>query len=238
MARIFWEVFKKPDSDKTKVRQYIEAFAVAGFLALVIRAFVVQAFVIPSGSMEDSLLVGDHLLASKFVYGERIPFTDWRLPGFRKPRQGDIIIFKSPDDPSKDFIKRCVATEGQVVEVLDKKLYVDGKRFPDPPLSKFVEPYVIPAGRGRRDNFGPYKVPPGHLFMMGDNRDNSRDSRFWGPLTMKYVKGKAVVLYWSWRPDLDSPRYRSVLSIPKILLYNLIHFPQRVRWTRIGHIVR
>ena len=238
MARILWEVFKKPEEEKSKVREYAEAIIVAVFLALIIRTFIIQAFRIPSGSMEDSLLIGDFLLANKFVYGAKIPFTDWRLPALKKPKQGDIIIFKFPKDPSKDFIKRCVATEGQVVEIKDKRLYVDGKWFPDPPKAKYIEPYVIPKGRGPRDNFSPYRVPPGHLFMMGDNRDNSRDSRFWGPLSMKYVKGEAMVLYWSWRPDFNAPRYFSPLSIPKMVLYNVIHFPQRVRWRRIFDAVR
>jgi signal peptidase I len=238
MARIFWELFKKPEEEKSKVREYAEAIIVAVVLALIIRSFIIQAFRIPSGSMEDTLLIGDFLLANKFVYGAKVPFTDWRLPALRKPKQGDIIIFKYPQDPSKDFIKRCIATEGQVVEIIDKKLYVDGKWFPDPSHSKYIEPYVIPKGRGQRDNFGPYKVPPDHLFMMGDNRDNSRDSRFWGPLSMKHVKGKAIVLYWSWRPDFNAPRYYSIFSIPKMLLYNIIHFPQRVRWSRIFDLVR
>jgi len=238
LARVIWEVFKKPDKEKSRGRQYIEAIVVAVLLASVIRAFVIQGFRIPSGSMEDTLLIGDVLFANKFIYGAKVPFTGWRLPALSKPKQGDIVIFEYPGDPSTDFIKRCVATEGQVVHIVDKKLYVDGKRFRDPPGSKFGHPYIIPEGRGSRDNFGPYKVPPGHLFMMGDNRDNSRDSRFWGPLAKEYVKGKGMVLYWSWRPDSRAPRFRSVLSAPKILAYNLIHLPQRVRWSRIGRIVR
>jgi len=223
---------------KSIVQEYIEAILVAVVLALVIRALLVQAFRIPSRSMEDTLLVGDFLLADKITYGAKIPFTDYRLPGLRDPRPGDIIIFQYPRDPKRDFIKRCVAVGGQTVEVRDKALYVDDQRIPDPPRSKHLRSEIRPRGMGPRDNYGPFKIPPGALFMMGDNRDDSSDSRYWGALPMKYVKGKALVIYWSWGEDENAPRFRSILSVPKILAYNLIHFPWRVRWLRIGDIIR
>ena len=197
---------------KSTFREYVEAIVLAVVLTVVIRGLVVQAFRIPTGSMEDTLLVGDFLFVNKLVYGSEIDigFAGHRLvyhrfPAIRKPHRGDIIVFRYPDDPSRDFIKRCVAVEGQTVQIKDKLLYVDGKAQ--------VEPYVIhgdervlPREVSQRDNFGPIVVPKGHIFMMGDNRDNSHDSRFWGPLAVNLVKGKAMILYWSWDADRRMPR--------------------------------
>ena len=189
--------------------------------------------------MEDTLLVGDFLLAGKFTYGPKVPFTNWRLPGLRRPEAGDIVIFQSPHDPDRDFVKRCVAGPGQTVEIRNKVLYVDGERTVDPPRSKYTDPGVFAEGaaQGRRDNYGPVTVPQGHYFMMGDNRDNSDDSRYWGYLPFKHVKAKAIVLYWSWAPDPVAPGYANLFSIPKMLVYNVFHFFQRVRWSRIGKLL-
>jgi signal peptidase I len=221
-------------------REYFEAILLAVALALVLRTFVIQAFRIPSASMEDTLLVGDFLLANKFLYGAKVPFTDWRLPAIREPRPGDIIIFQYPREPGRDFVKRCVAGPGQRVEVRNKVLFVDGERAVDPPRSKYTDVRVFKRGsnHGNRDNFGPASVPPGHYFMMGDNRDNSEDSRSWGFLPYGLIKGKAFILYGSWAPDPEAPAYTGVLSVPGMVLYNLIHFPRRVRWGRIGSLVR
>ncbi len=221
-------------------REYLEVILVAVGLALFLRTFVVQAFRIPSASMEDTLLVGDFLLANKFIYGAKIPFINWRLPALQEPESGDIIIFQYPLDPGRDFIKRCVAGPGQTVEIQNKVLYVDGKRTVDPLRSKYTNPTIRPkqSPEGIRDNFGPVEVPPDHFFMMGDNRDNSEDSRFWGFLPHSLIKGKAFILYLSWAPDPGAPGYTNLFSIPKIVLYNLLHFPSRVRWNRIGTIVQ
>lgn len=231
---------RKPQKAKSVTREYLEAILLAVGLALLIRTFVIQAFHIPSGSMEDTLLEGDFLITNKFLYGAQVPFTDWRLPGIRAPRPGDVVIFQYPLDPGRDFVKRCVAGPGQTVEVRNKILYVDGKRAVDPPRSKYVDPRVLPKEHpgGVRDNFGPAVVPPGHFFMMGDNRDNSEDGRYWGFLPYKYVKAKAIILYFSWIPDLNAPEYVSLASIPKMVAYNLIHFFGRVRWSRIGMVVK
>ncbi len=196
---------------KSAFREYIEAIVLAILLTVVIRGLVVQAFRIPSGSMEDTLLVGDYLFVNKMIYGSEIDIgsgdmrlVHYRFPAIRKPQRGDIIVFRFPEDPSRDFIKRCVALEGQRVEVRGKLLYVDGERQ--------EEPYVIHSDsrtlpRGSvRDNFGPLVVPKGQIFMMGDNRDNSLDSRFWGPLPIDLVKGKAMILYWSWDAGRRAPR--------------------------------
>ncbi len=195
---------------KTKkqiLKEYLEAIVTALLIALVIRAYVVQAFKIPSGSMIPTLLVGDHLLVNKFIYGIKLPFTDKRILVIKKPQRGDIIVFKYPEDPSRDFIKRVIAVEGDVVEEKNKVVYVNGQ-----PLS---EPYIQHTDRNRnpfepRDNFGPYIVPKNKLFVMGDNRDQSYDSRYWGYVDLKDVKGKALIIYWSWDGEKNMVRFKRI----------------------------
>ena len=182
---------------KSVIREYIEAFAVAIVLALIIRTFVVQAFKIPSGSMEPTLLVGDHILVNKFIYGEHIPFTDTKILDFRDPKRGEIIVFVYPKDESKDFIKRVIGVEGDTIEIKDKKLFINGQSFDDS-YGYFKDNAVIPGHVQPRDNFGPVTVPEDSLFVMGDNRDRSADSRFWGFVRLNQVKGKAFLIYWSW----------------------------------------
>lgn len=186
-------------------REYFEVLVTALALALLIRAFIVQAFRIPSSSMEDTLLVGDFLLVDKFSYGAKIPFTNTRLPGLGEPHRGDIIVFRAPH-VDKDFIKRCVAVGGDEVEMHDNVLFVNGV--------KMVEPYVKLEGRSPRvADFPARRVPPGHLLMLGDNRNNSQDSRFWGFLDMDRVKGKAFLLYWSWDSERRLPRLSRIGDI-------------------------
>ena len=230
---------KEPKSTK---REYISSLLIAVGLALLIRTAVVQAFYIPSGSMEDTLLVGDYLLANKFVYGAPIDiiFTNitlFRLPALRQPAPGDIVIFESPDDPDRDLIKRCVATGGQVVKIVAKQLYVDGVPWPDPPGAKYVDSMTHLANISTRDNFGPYKVPEGHYFMMGDNRDNSHDSRFWLSIPKDLVKGKAMIIYWSWDSQRRGPYYTGLASLPKVVGSFLWNFPSRVRFGRPGDVI-
>jgi len=231
---------RRTQRKKSVTREYAEAILLALALALVLRSFVVQSFHIPSGSMEDTLVEGDLFLGVKFLYGAKIPFTNWRLPGIRTPQPGDIVVFQYPLDPGRDFVKRCVAGPGQTVEVRNKVLYVDGERAVDPPRSKYIDPRVMPRehANGRRDHFGPITVPPGHYFLMGDNRDNSEDSRYWGFLPHSHLVAKAVVMYWSWAPDPHAPRYVNLASIPRMVFYNIVHFFQRVRWGRIGMVTR
>jgi len=236
------ETKKEKKSALTVLREYIESFGIALILALIIKCSVVEAYKIPSGSMEDTLLIGDFLLANKFIYGSKvpIPFTDIHLPALREPKPGDIVIFKYPKNTKVNYIKRCVAVEGQTVEIRNKVLYVDGKRFPDPPLTKYTDRGTRSPGRDSRDNFGPKKVPKGHLFMMGDNRDNSADSRYWGFLPRELVLGKAMLIHWSWAPDPNAPMItrRDLLSIPKNIGYNILHFPNRVRWSRLVSVIK
>lgn len=208
------QVVKKP-----WYREYSEALIVAAILALIIRTFVVQAFKIPSGSMEDTLLVGDHLLVNKFLFGTSIPFTDSRILPIRHPERGDVIVFEFPEDKDKpfferrDFIKRVVGTPGDVVEVRNKQVFVNGERFQ---LEQEVhkEPEVIPGAVNPRDFMAAVKVPADSYFVMGDNRDRSFDSRFWGFVPMDRIKGLAFIKYWSW----DSQQFRP-------------------RWNRIGRLI-
>ena len=187
-------------SKKRLLWEYTEAIVTALILALVIRAYVIQAFKIPSGSMIPTLLIGDHILVNKFIYGTTIPFTDKRTLVLRKPEKGDIIVFKFPENPKKDFIKRVVATEGDVVEERNKLIYLNGKAVTEP-YAQHVDSQVRSGMNDPRDNFGPVTVPKDKLFVMGDNRDQSYDSRYWGFVDLKAVLGKALIIYWSWDPD-------------------------------------
>jgi signal peptidase I len=180
--------------NKSVVREYAEAFALAILLALTIRTFVVQAFKIPSGSMIPTLSIGDHILVNKFVYGIKLPFTDQILVPVSTPKHGDIVVFKYPEDESKDFIKRVVGEPGDLVEVRNKTVYVNGA-LADTTHIQHVDPLVH---QDRRDNFGPVTVPPDSYFVMGDNRDQSLDSRFWGFVRLNKIRGKAFLIYWSW----------------------------------------
>ena len=227
----------------SSVLEAVSSLLVAIGLALVIRTIVVQAFFIPSGSMEDSLLVGDYLLANKFVYGAPVdvPFTSvslFRLPRIRDPKPGDIVIFRSPIEADKDLIKRCVAVGGQTVLVKDKTLFVDGKPFVNPPLAKYTDSRIFNGFDGnRRDNFGPYVVPEDHYFMMGDNRDNSFDSRYWLAVPDELIKGQAMSIYWSWAPDVSGPYYSGPESLPQVLFGWFVKLPSRIRMERLGNVI-
>jgi signal peptidase I len=199
---------------KGALRENIEAIVVAVILALFIRTFVVQAFKIPSGSMKETLLIGDHILVNKFIYGIKAPFIKKTLVSINEPQRGDIIVFEFPEDPDKDFIKRVVGIPGDTIEIRNKKLFVNGKPT-ESTHSVFKDPKVLPARMQPRDNFGPVNVPPGKLFVMGDNRDHSYDSRFWGYVDLVAVKGKAFIIYWSW----DKEEFG-------------------VRWGRLGHLLK
>ena len=228
---------------KTGVREYLSSILIAVGLALLIRTMVVQAFFIPSGSMEDTLYIGDYLLANKFVYGAPIDIigtniTLFRLPALRNPAPGDIVIFRSPIEEDKDLIKRCVAVGGQQVEVVGMQLYVNGVRFPDPPGAKFV--------KGGSGNYGPIVVPKDHYFMMGDNRDNSLDSRVFGPVPNDLVKGKAMNVYWSIKPDKCTrfstedctPGFSGLSSVPSLVGTFLWRLPGRIRYSHLGDVIR
>lgn len=202
---------KKERARKKPVwREYAEALVVAGLLALIIRTFLFQAFHIPSGSMEDTLLEGDFLFVSKTLYGAEVPFTGGkRLPAIREPQRGDIIVFRYPEDPSQDFIKRCVGVPGDVVEYRDKQLLVNGEPVEEAYVKHSQGERIVPG----RDNFGPITVPEDKFFMLGDNRDNSRDSRYWGFVDYSQLRGKALFIYWSWDKDHNLPRLSRIFDL-------------------------
>jgi signal peptidase I len=200
---------QEPAKKKSLIREYAESIVIAIILALIIRTFLVQAFKIPSGSMEDTLAIGDHLLVSKFIYGTKIPFSDKRVMTFRDPRRGDVIVFEYPEDPSKDFIKRVIGVPGDVVEGKDKKVYVNGKHYENP-HEIHKESEIIPKQVNPRDSFGPITVPENSFFVMGDNRDRSYDSRFWKFVRRDQIKGLAFIKYWSWDREKFRPRFGSI----------------------------
>lgn len=199
---------------KGKLRENIEALIIAIVLALFIRTFVVQAFKIPSGSMKQTLQIGDHILVNKFIYGIKIPFTEKTAIPVKSPEREDIVVFKFPDDPSKDYIKRVIAVAGDTVQIRDKALYVNGQRK-KMEMAIFLDPNIIPKAYQPRDNYGPTTVPDNHLFVMGDNRDHSFDSRFWGFVDLKFVKGMAFMIYWSWDKDDFGVRWGRIGKILK-----------------------
>jgi signal peptidase I len=192
---------------KNIFREYGEAILIAVLLALFIRTFVVQAFKIPSGSMKPTLLVGDHILVNKFIYGIKIPFSDITLIPVKDPKRGEIVVFKFPEDPKKDFIKRVIAVAGDTVEIRNKRVYINEKPIEDP-YGTHLDPHLIPGSARPRDNLGPVTVPPNSFFVMGDNRDHSYDSRFWGFVNLSAVKGKAFVIYWSWDKENSGIRWK------------------------------
>ncbi|MBA3060036.1 MAG: signal peptidase I [Nitrospirae bacterium] len=194
---------------KKRIWEYAKAIITALILAMLIRAYIIQAFKIPSGSMTPTLLIGDHILVNKFLYGTKIPFSGKRVFMFKKPERGDIIVFKYPENPSKDFIKRVVAAEGDVIESKNKMIHVNGSKVNEP-YARHTDSSMRPMGIEPRDNFGPVIVPKNKYFVMGDNRDQSYDSRYWGYVDIKDVKGKALILYWSWDSEKNWVRFERI----------------------------
>lgn len=203
---------------KSKWREYGESLLIAAIIALIVRSFFIQAFKIPSSSMEPTLLIGDHLLVNRLSYIVKVPFTDIVLLNLGSPARGDVVVFRFPKDRDKDFIKRVIATEGETVEIRDKGIFINGKPIEDP-WGHFLDVNIMPGYIAPKDNFGPVKVPKDSFFVMGDNRDRSLDSRFWLFVKRDDLVGKALVLYFSWNRDAENP----------------IHY---IRWTRFGKLIR
>jgi len=241
-----WRTQHREMLKKNPAREWVELVVSIIVVVFFIRLAVVEAFRIPTSSMEDTMLVGDFLLVNKFVYGVRspdwvgVPFTRmgffvpfFRLPSIKEPKPGDVIVFRYPRDPNLSYIKRLIAVEGQTVEIRDKQVYIDGVAFENPTHSKFISSLTMPAGsidpqiyptnltRRNKDNYGPVTVPEGQLFVMGDNRDNSQDSRYWGFLPREKVIGKALVIYFSW---------------DKFMPFSKLH--KKIRWDRIGNLIK
>jgi signal peptidase I len=223
-------------------REYGEALFIAFILALVIRAFLVQAFSIPSGSMQPTLLIGDYLLVNKFTYGIRNPLTNKVWIPIGTPQRGDVVVFIYPQDPTKDFIKRVIGLPGDSIQIINKKVLINGKVF-ETPQAVYDDPLVIPPphrpNESGRDNMGPVTVPANSYFVMGDNRDHSYDSRFWGFVPMDAFRGKAVIIYFSWQGPSGEPFFPALLGGLKGLVFHLSWNTNdfRVRWDRIGKII-
>ncbi len=212
-------------------REYLEAIIIALVLALTIRVFLVQAFKIPSGSMIPSLQIGDHILVNKLAYGFQIPqdcefevallpvtcYSSSMLFEFEKPKRGDVIVFRYPEDEHKDFIKRIIGLPGDTIHIREKTVYVNGEPLRDEAFTQRVDPGMIDGRINPRDNFGPVTVHPDSYFVMGDNRDQSLDSRFWGYVQEHKIKGRAFLVYWSWHGQGAMTEW--------------------VRWNRIGKVI-
>ncbi len=227
-----------PRFKKSVAREYLESIVVAVILALFIRTFTVQAFKIPTGSMQPNLLIGDHLLVNKLVYAPSFGPLEDALLGKREVARGHVVVFKYPDEPARDFIKRVIGLPGELIEIREKTVYVDGKPL-DEPYAHFIEQPLRPddpeyGQHGDRDSWGPQRVPPGQLFVMGDNRDNSRDSRFWGFLPRDQVKGRALLVYWSYEASGEEYRRTGIVDWVKDTLSAF----GRTRWRRFFHVIR
>ncbi|MGD9851469.1 MAG: signal peptidase I [Nitrospirales bacterium] len=223
---------EKAQPGKSIIREYAEALVIAIILALTIRVFFVQAFKIPSGSMIPTLLIGDHILVSKLAYGFQLPkdcefqisfppvtcYSSTMLANFDAPQRGDVIVFRYPEDENKDFIKRVIGTPGDTISIRNKKVIINGEALEDSAFTQRIDPGMIDGRINPRDNFGPITVPPDSYFVMGDNRDQSLDSRFWGFVKMDKIKGRAFLVYWSWNGQGNWTNW--------------------VRWDRIGKFIQ
>jgi signal peptidase I len=219
---------------RSTAREYFESIVIAVILALFVRTWCFQAFKIPTGSMENNLLIGDHLVVNKFLFAPAGP--ERAVLPIRNIRRGDVVVFKSPEDPERDFIKRVIGLPGETLELRNKRVFIN-----DEPLD---EPYVhfqLPPRRDGeqtpfdvRESYGPVTIPAGHVFAMGDNRDNSQDSRYWGFLPQHYIKGRALMVYWSFESqasDYERPGSEQVFSV-------ITGFFSKTRWSRLGHQIR
>ena len=191
---------------KSKVKEYVESIIIAILIALFIRTFIICAYKIPSRSMVPTLLVGDHILVNKFIYGVKIPLLRRTIIPVSEPKRGEVVVFIYPNDRSKDFIKRVIGVAGDKIEIKNKKIFINDEEFKDS-YGIFSDSLVLPQSLQPRDNFGPIIVPEKSIFVMGDNRDESLDGRFWGFVNLKDVEGKAFVIYWSWNRDENNLRW-------------------------------
>ena len=228
------------DFTKSTAREYFESIVIAVILALFIRTFVVQAFKIPTGSMENNLLIGDHLLVNKFVFGPTATGIERALLPIGTIKRRDVIVFKYPEEPDRDFIKRVIGLPGETVELREKKVYINGQPL-DEPYVHFLEPprsgeeFREVTSFDVRERYGPVTIPADQYFMMGDNRDNSADSRYWGFLRRDYIKGKALVIYWSYQAEREDYQDESAGATVKGLVSVFAHFFTRTRWDRMLH---
>lgn len=226
---------------KSTGREYFESIVIAVILALFIRTFVVQAFKIPTGSMENNLLVGDHLLVNKFIFGPSETALERVLLPIDEIKRGDVIVFKYPEEPDRDFIKRVIGLPGETLEVRHKQVYINGAPIEEPyvhfltPPSSEDQEFAPP---NLRERYGPVTIPEGHYFVMGDNRDNSQDSRWWGFLPRGFIKGKAVMVYWSYEAERGDYENEGLSDSLQDTVSVVTHFFTRTRWDRMFHQIR
>lgn len=220
-----------PAYKKSVLREYFEAIVLAVILALFFRTFVIEAFKIPSSSMEDNLLIGDHILVNKFVYAPTQFAWEKKVLPIDDVKRGDVIVFKFPEEPSRNFIKRVIGIGGETVEIRNKQVYINGKPIPEPYKFHKAEFFGLTA-----ENFGPVKVPEGYYFVLGDNRDNSKDSRAWGFVPKDYIKGRAFIIYWSFEgpqnlgPTTIAEKLKSFVNV-------IVNFIPHTRWKRFFKII-
>ena len=222
---------------KSTLREYTESIVIAVILAVFVRTWIVQAFKIPTGSMENNLLIGDHLLVNKFIFGPTASSIERKLLPVRDIRRGDVIVFKYPDEPDRDFIKRVIGLPGETLELRAKKVYIDGQPL-DEPYVHFLEPASDSQETTSfdvRERYGPVRVPEGQYFVMGDNRDNSQDSRYWGFLPRHYVKGRALMIYWSYESGREDYLDEGAGATAKRMFSVVTHFFTKTRWERLFH---
>ena len=222
---------------QSTLREYFEALLIAGIFLGFTNTFVVKTFYIPSGSMENTLLIGDHLFVNRFIYGAAPTGVERGLLPSRSVQRGDIVIFRSPERPTVDMVKRCIGLPGDTIEVVNKQLRVNGKPVEDSDYVIHKDPRVIPAAAGRRDNFGPVTVPEDRYFCMGDNRDQSHDSRFWNGVPRHYVKGRASLVYWSFGGETSDGVWRGWGHKAGQLARTVTGFVTKTRWRRTFHMV-
>ena len=230
--------------ERSIFREYTEALIIAVIFLRFTQIFVLQTFYIPSGSMEDILLVGDHLFVNRFIYGPAKTGLEGSLLPSRDVQRGDIVVFRSPERPTVDLVKRLIGLPGDTIQVINKTLLVNGQRVADADYVEHKDARVFPSlpfldeQRRLRDNFGPIAVPAGHYFCMGDNRDYSYDSRFWGTVPANYLKGRAFVIYWSFGGGTSDGTWRGAGSKFKEIANTIIGFPTKTRWSRTLHLPR
>ncbi len=202
----------KNKSNKSSFKENMEAIVIALIFAFFIRSFIIQSYKIPSGSMKDTLLIGDHLLVSKFIYGVKLPFTDITIIPISEPKRGDVVVFRFPEDEKKDFIKRVIGVEGDIIEIKKKKLFINNELV-EFEAARFKDTNIISSRLSKRDYFGPVTVPKDTIFVMGDNRDHSHDSRFWGFVNLEKLRGEALIIFWSWDKENTRPRWNRIGQI-------------------------
>jgi signal peptidase I len=230
------------DFKKSTLREYFESIVIAVILALFVRTFVLQAFKIPTGSMENNLLIGDHLLVNKFMYAPTMAGVERAILPIGTIRRGDVLVFKYPVEPDRDFIKRVIGLPGETLELKAKKIYINGTPLDEPYVHFLEEPrrnseLAEVTSSDVRENYGPVTVPPNQYFMMGDNRDNSADSRYWGFMPRDYVKGKALFIYWSYESEREDYEDESASATVKGFASVFMHFFTKTRWDRLGHLI-